>query len=56
MSNQFATNSNEATLEDIFCEFGYDFIQAVAEIHFSFYFPFGLKIVGCVCAIGGVIR
>lgn len=29
MSNQFATNSNEATLEDIFCEFGYDFIQAV---------------------------
>lgn len=29
MSNRFATNSNEATLEDIFCEFGYDFIQAV---------------------------
>ena len=29
LSYQFATNANEASLEDLFCEFGYDFIKAI---------------------------
>ena len=29
LSKQFATNGNEASLEDIFCEFAYDYLKAL---------------------------